>query len=313
MLFRRPFYIFLFTIILVTALINTGCSKSNDDDIDPLPFPELPEDNTGSRTRSITYVYDRTAVDGSHPPKIDSSIIQFAYDSTGKINRIRVTHNENFIYDFSFERNNNRLTTIRHTSLGVVSQPQLYKADLELNYNASGNVSLMRAVLQSPSQSEVDSFIIKSTGNRIDTVIDGSLSFNDPKKYAFKYNGSGDIIEMDHIQVSGNFFVYEEIYKYTLSGSSSAFVLGNEAILWYFFAQHVTISNNTNFMLPPILFHSLKQPSNMVLQVSGSYTGTYNYQTEYYATGKPKKMTANVTTQAGAFYAREAYYYSYAQ
>jgi len=51
----------------------------------------------------------------------------------------------------------------------------------------------------------------------------------------------------------------------------------------------------------------------MVLQVSGSYTGTYNYQTEYYTTGRPKKMTANVITQTGAFYAREAYYYSYAQ
>lgn len=314
MLFRSPCYHLLFAIVLATTFVNTGCSRSNDDVVDIDPFPELPEDNTGSRTRSITYVYDRTAVDTSYPPKIDSSVILFSYDSTGKIDRLRVTHNDFFIYDFSFERTNNRLTAIHHTNKNVVSLPHLYKADLILEYNSSGNVSLMKAVLQSPSVTEVDSFIIKSTGNRIDTVIDRSLAVGtDADKYAFTYNGSGDITQMDHIRTSGNFFVYEDINKYTLSGSPAALTFGNEAILWYFFAQLVTVSNNTNFMLPPILFHSPKQPSKMVLQVSGSYTGTYNYQTEYYTTGKPKKMSTNVITQAGAFYAREAYYYSYAQ
>ena len=317
MLLRLPCYLFLFAIVLATTFVNTGCSKSNDDGdayIDPNPFPELPEDNTGSRTRSITYVYDRRAVDTTYPPKIDSSVILFSYDSVGKIKRIRLTHGDFFVYDFDFERNSNRLTAIHCTYWSIKPEPKLYQADLELQYNTSGSPFLMKAVVQSPSLTEVDSFIIKSSGNRIDTVIDRALAVGtDADKYAFTYNGSGDITQMDHIRTSGNFFVYEDIYKYTLSGSPAALALGNEAIFWYFFAQLVNVSSNTDFMLPAILFHSTKQPSKFVLQVSGFYTGTYNYQTEYYTTGRPKKMTANVITQAGAFYAREAYYYTYAQ
>jgi hypothetical protein len=313
-MFFRKAYLLLFAMVLATTFISTGCSRTNDNNVNIDPFPELPEDNTGSRTRSITYVYDRRAVDTTDPPKIDSSVILFSYDPAGKIDRLRVTQNDHFVYDYSFERSGNRLTAIHHINKIITYQADLYKADLELQYNSSGNVSLMRAVLQSPSANGVDSFIIKSTGNRIDTVIDRSLAVGtDADKYAFTYSSSGDITQMDHIRTSGNFFIYEEIYKYTLASGPAALILGNEAILWYFFAQYVTVSGNTNFMLPPILFHSFRQPSKMVLQVSGAYTGTYNYQTEYYATGKPKKMTTNVITQSGAFYAREAYYYSYAQ
>ena len=71
------------------------------------------------------------------------------------------------------------------------------------------------------------------------------------------------------------------------------------------------VSSNTEFLVPAILFQSTKQASKLLLQVSGFYLGTYNYQTEYYGTGLPKKMTANVITETGAFWAREAYYYSY--
>ena len=317
MIFRRPCDLLLFAIVLATTFINTGCSKGNDGDdvyIDPIPFPEIPEDNTGSRTRSITYVYDRTAVDTTHPPKIDSSVFLFSYDSVGKIRRIRLSHNDFFVYDFDFERNSNRLTTIHCTYWYIEPKPKPYKADLELVYNGAGNPSLMKVIAQGLSLTEVDSFIIKSTGNRIDTVIDRALAVGtDAEKYAFTYNGSGDITQMDHIQTTGIFFVYEDIYKYTYSGNPAAAALGNEAIFWNFFAHRLNVSSNTDFMVPPILFHSTKQPSRLVLQVSGFYTGTSNYQTEYYTTGRPKKMTANVITQNGAFYAREAYSYSYAQ
>ena len=317
MFFHRPSSLLLYAILLATTFTNAGCSKTNNEDdvyIDPNPFPELPEINTGSRTRSITYVYDRTAIDTTYPPKIDSSVILFNYDSLGKINRLRLTHDSFFVYDFSFERNSNRLTAIHCTYWHINPDPELYKADLEFVYNGSGNPSLLKMIAHGISLTEVDSFIIKSSGNRIDTVIDRTLAIGtDADKFAFTYNVSGDITQIDHIRTSGTFFVYEDIYKYTLSGSPAALAIGNEAIFWFYFAQHLAVSSNTDFMVPPILFHSIKQPSKLVLQVSGFYTGTSNYLTEYYTSGMPKKMTANVLTQSGAFYAREAYYYSYTQ
>ncbi len=317
--FRRPYYFLLFPIILAATFTIAGCNRENSDDeyTDPYPFPVLPEDNTGTRARSITYVYDRTAVDLSFPPKIDSSVILFSYNAAGKIDRIRLPHNGFYVYDFSFERSNNKLTAIhcRHWVVSPTSNPEVYQADLELQYDASGKVSLMKATAQDDPHHEIDSFIVKSTNNRIDTVIDRTFAVgtNNANKYAFTYNASGDITQMDHIVTSGIFYSYQEIYKYTLSGATAALALGDEAIFWNFFAHHVDVSSNTDFMVPAILFHSAKQPSKLVLQESGFYTGTYNYQTEYYGTGRPKKMTANVITETGAFYAREAYYYSYAQ
>lgn len=320
MLFRRPYYLLLFPIILAATFSIAGCNKanSNDEYTDPYPFPVLPEDNNGTRARSITYVYDRTAGDPSFPPKIDSSVILFSYNAAGKIDRIRLPHNGFYVYDFIFERSNNKLTAIRcrHWVVSTNSAPEVYHADLELQYDASGKVSLMKATAQDDPLHEVDSFIIKSTNNRIDTVIDLTFAYfngSNKNKYAFTYNASGDITQMDHIVTSGIFYSYWHIYKYTLSGVTAPLILGDEAIFWNFFAHHVDVSSNTDFMVPAILFHSAKQPSNLVLQESGLYTGTYNYQTEYYGTGRPKKMTANVITGTGDFYAREAYYYSYAQ
>ncbi|MBL0269109.1 MAG: hypothetical protein IPP99_10725 [Chitinophagaceae bacterium] len=78
-------------------------------------------------------------------------------------------------------------------------------------------------------------------------------------------------------------------YKYTLTGSPAAIALGNEAIFWDYVAKHADVSSNTEFLVPAILFQSTKQASKLLLQVSGFYVGTYNYQTEYYGTGLPKK------------------------
>jgi hypothetical protein len=120
----------------------------------------------------------------------------------------------------------------------------------------------MKAVVQNPPLIEVDSFIIKSSGNRIDTVIDRTLAVGtDADKYAFTYNGSGDITQMDHIRTSGIFFVYEDIYKYTLSGSPAALALGNEAIFWYFFAHLVNVSYNTDFSCCPL--YCFTPPNNL--------------------------------------------------
>jgi len=312
MLFRHLAYFVLFAIVLSTTLTITACNKGNDDDSDPPSFPELTEDNTGSRARSITYVYDRTAVDFTNPPKRDSSIILFAYDMTGKISRIRLTQTDLAVYDFTFERNGNKLTAI-HCKSWLMPYQMVSDADLDLEYNAFGKPSLMKVSYKNPPTTDVDSFIIKSTNNRIDTLIDLTFAIgSNVDKYAFMYNGSGDITQMDYIRISGNFFVYQNIFKYTLSANPAALVLGDEAIFWNFFAHRIAGSATTNFLIPAILFHSTKQPSKLVLQAF-DYVGTYNYQTEYYGTGRPKKMTANVITQAGAFYAREAYYYSYAQ
>lgn len=321
MIFRRPSYFLLFPILLATSLIITGCSKGNHTNVDPvytdpLPFPELTENNTGFRCRSITYVYDRRAVDASYPPKIDSSVIRFAYDSiTNLITRIRFTHNDFIVYDYSFEREpSQKLKAIHCKSWIIKPVVEIDQNDLALEYNASGYPSLLKATVQNDPLHEVDSFIIKSTSWRIDTVIDRTFAVGtNADKYAFTYTGAYDIIRMDKIHTFGAMWSVEQIYWYTLSGAPPPIILGNEGIIWNFFAHHTVSSPNTAFVIPAILFHSTSQPSKLVLQESGFYTGTYNYQTEYYGTGMPKKMTANVITQTGAFYAREAYYYSYAQ
>jgi hypothetical protein len=313
MLLRRPCYFLLFAIFLTTALSITGCDKGDDSYKDPLPFPELPEDNNGSRTRSVTYVHDRRATNPGHPPQIDSCVFLFSYDAAGKVDRIRWTPNSLIVYDFSFERVGNKLTAIHCKYWFPYPNPQISQVDLVLEYNASGNVSLMRIPVPD-RPSDTDSFIIKSTGARIDTVNDRTFSIGtNTDKYAFTYNASGDITQMDHIATLGSFYTILESYKYTLSASPAALILGNEAIYWSFFAQRIDLSNLSPFMIPTIFFHSAKQPSKLVLQSAGFPTGTYNYQTEYYNTGRPKKMTTDVITQAGAFYAREAYYYTYAQ
>lgn len=317
--FHRPYYLLLLTVIFITFSGITGCDKgeAEEEETPPPPFPELPEDNTGSRIRSVTYVYDRTAVDLTYPPKIDSSIILFSYTPTGKIDRIRLTHNSNFfVYDFYFERDapTDKLIAIHCKDWVPSPYMETGQTDLALEYNTAGKVALMKSRIKNDPLNETDSFIIKYSANRIDTVIDRTFAVGtNADKYAFTYNVSGDITQIDDIRTSGVFFVYEEILKYTLSGSPAAFVLGDEAIFWNFFAKHVDVSSNTNFMIPPILFHSSKQPSKLVMQVSGFYTGTYNYQTEFYSSGRPKKMTADVITGTGAFYAREAYYYTYTQ
>jgi hypothetical protein len=318
MLFRRPFYFILIAVMFATSFILSGCDKPGEEEETcpySRPFAVLPEDNNGSRVRSITYVYDRTAVDATYPPKIDSSVILFSYDLAGRIDSMRLVQNDSFlIYDFSFERQNNKLTAIRCKGWTRGCQPDMFNAHLELQYDGAGKVSLMKATYLNDPNTDIDSFIIKSTGNRIDTVIDRTFAFGtNTDKYALTYNGSGDITQMDDIRTSGIFWVHENIFKYTLSGNAAPLVWGDEGIFWHFFARHLDISSNTDFMIPAILFHSAKQPSKLELQVSGIYTGTYNYQTEYYNSGTPKKMTASVITQTGAFYAREAYYYTYAQ
>lgn len=315
----RHSYLPLVAIVLTTILTITGCYKEDniEEETQPPAFPQFPEDNTGSRTRSLTYVYDRTAVDSSYPPKIDSSLILFAYTATGKIDRIRLSHNNDFlVYDFTFARDSisGRLNAIHCNIWKPSPYIETGEAHLFLKYNAAGTVSLLKVTANPGPANEADSFIIKSTANRIDTVIDGSFTTNgNAEKYAYTYNGTGDIIQMDHIHTTGVFWVYEDVYKYTLSGNQAALVMGNEAIYWDYFANYVDVSSNTDFIKPPILFHSSKQPSKLVFQKSGFYTGTYNYQTEYYSTGRPKRMTANVITETGAFYAREAYYYTYTQ
>jgi hypothetical protein len=322
MLFCRPLFFLVIAVVLTNSFILAGCDKDDDEEdcvyVDPFPFPDIPENNNGSRIRSVTYVYDRTAVDQTYPPKIDSIVIQFAFDAFGRIERIRLSHNDSFyVYDFLFERNNNRLDAIHCRFWSPVPCAEINKGDLELEYNASGKVSLMKASFQNNPYTEVDSFIIKynSSGSRIDTVIDRSLAVgnNQVEKYAFTYNGAGDIIQMDNIWTSGVFWVVEEIYKYTLSATPAAVALGNEAIFWKFFAYHVGVSSVTGHMIPDIFFHSTKQPSKLELFQTGIVDGTSNYQTEYFSTGLPKKMTANVITAQGAFYAREAYYYTYTQ
>ena len=142
--FRRTYYFLQFPVILAATFTIASCNKgnSNDDYTDPYPFPVLPEDNTGTRTRSITYVYDRTAVDLSYPPKIDSSVILFSYNAAGKIDRLRLTNNDLLVYDFSFERSNNKLTAIRcrYWHVSPTSNPEVNQGDLELQYDASGKI-----------------------------------------------------------------------------------------------------------------------------------------------------------------------------
>lgn len=320
MIIRTLPFCLLLILMLGTSFSNSGCSRENDTEedtvyVDPLPFPPLAEDNTGSRTRAITYVYDRRAVDATYPPKIDSGVLLFAYNTAGKIDRIRLTQPGFYVYDFSFERNSgNKLLAIHCSEWAIQPNPKITKSDLLFEFNAAGNVSLLKASYPGDPLHDVDSFILKLTGTRIDTVIDRTFSTaTNTEKYAFTYNGAGDITRMDKILTTGIFTVFEQIYQYTISASPAAFTAGEEAIYWYFFARHVNVSGVTDYPIPAILFHSAKQPAKLVLQVSGFYTGTYNYQTDYYSTGRPKKMTANVITETGAFYAREAYYYSYAQ
>lgn len=320
MIIHRSLYFLLFVIILTVTVTDSSCTKNNDGNNEcPYPthppFAALPENNAGTRVRSVTYVYDRTAVDVSYPPKIDSSTILFSYDINGKIDSLRLIQNDSFfIYDFAFERVGNRLTAIHAHGWPRGCGPQQLIIDLELQYDGSGKVSLLKTTYPGDPTSKPDTFITKSTNNRIDTLIDRTFATGtDTKKYAFKYDGSGNISQMAQIQTSGIFFVIEKIFKYTLSGSPAPLVLGDEGIFWYFFAGHCDISSNTDFMIPPIFFHSTKQPSQLDVQVSGDYSGRSAYQMEYYSSGNLKKMTANVITSSGAFYAREAYYYTYSQ
>ena len=306
----------LYCFLIITSLAFTGCEPDTGPVpyTDPFPFPEIVEDNTGTKPRSVTYVYDRRAVDLTYPPKMDSSIIRFAYDSLGKIKRIRLNHNDFFMHDFLFERNNNQLTAIhcRSWAVSTDSVTDISQLDLEIKYNGAGNPILMRTSMLNDPLNDVDSFFIKTTGNRIDSVINPIYYFStDAEKEAYTYNPSGDITQIDHIRTQGVFWSLVQSYKYTLTGSPSAIALGNEAIFWDYVAKHADVSSNTEFLVPAILFQSTKQASKLLLQVSGFYVGTYNYQTEYYGTGLPKKMTANVITETGAFWAREAYYYSY--
>ena len=319
MIMRRSLYFLLFVITPTVIVINSGCTKSNDEDnVCPYPphpsFTALPENNAGSRIRSVTYVYDRTTIDASYPPKIDSSTFLFSYDINGKIDSLHLIQNDSsFFYDFAFERQNNRLTAIHAHGWPRGCGPDQLTIDLELQYDGSGKVSLLKTIYPDPTIKS-DSFIIKSTNNRIDTVIDRTLAVGtNTKKYAFKYDGSGNIVQMDQIQITGIFYVIEKVFKYTLSGSPAPLVWGDEVIFWYFFAKYCDISSNTDFMIPPILFHSTKQPSKLDVQESGVYSGKSDYQVEYYNSGRLKKMTGNVITSTGAFYAREAYYYSYSQ
>jgi hypothetical protein len=315
MILRRPYYLVLTAVSLATAVLFSACDKPSEEDAceNPHPFTGVPEDNSGSRLRSVTYVYDRRAVDASYPPKIDSSLFQFSYDAAGKIDSIRVIQNDSFfIYDFSFERNNNRLTAIHCEGWTNACQPSYFKTTLHLQYDGLGKVTLMKASYQNDPTNDVDSFIIKSSNNRIDTVIDRTFAVGtNTDKYAFTYNGAGNIVQMDDIRTSGIFYVVEHTFKYTLSGTTAPLIWGDEAIFWHFFANHVQLSAVTDYMIPPILFHSNLHPSKLVVQ--GFYSGTSDYVTEYYGSGRPKKMTANVISPAGALVAREAYYYTYAQ
>jgi hypothetical protein len=118
---------------------------------------------------------------------------------------------------------------------------------------------------------------------------------------------------MEQIQIQGIYFIIEDVFKYTLSGNPAPLVWGDEGIFWYFFAKYCDISSLTDFMIPPVLFHSTKQPSKLDAQILGSTLCKSEYQMEYYNSGRLKKMTANVITSTGAFYAREAYYYTYSQ
>jgi hypothetical protein len=318
MLIQRSFYFVLCAVVFGTASTMTGCTRTNDgpNRSGPPPFQVLPEDNNGTRSRSITYVYDRRAADPSYPPKIDSSIILFAYNAAGKIDSMRFIHNEDFlIYDFRFIRNaSNKITSIHGKTW--YTDTLVGESDLTFEYNASGNVSLLKLTYQDDPLNEVDSMIVKTTGSRIDSVIDRTVAIpttTGADKYAYKYNGSGDIIQIDHIRATGIYFSYLDIYKYTLSNNPAALVLGEDAIYWYFLAMHNNISGTTRHMLPEILFHSAKQPSKLAWQCLGEPVVTSNYSVEHYGTGLPKKMTATIVTGTGELYAREAYYYTYAQ
>lgn len=320
MIIHRSLYFLLFAGTLTAIVINSGCTKVNDEeDVCPYPphpsFTSLPENNAGSRIRTVTYVYDRTAIDVSYPPKIDSSTILFSYDITGKIDSLRLIQNDSFvIYDFAFERHNNRLTAIHAHGWTTDCSPEQVTVDLELQYDGSGKVSLLKTFYPVDPTIKSDSFIIKSTNNRIDTVIDRRFAVgNNVEKYAFKYNGSGDITQMEQIQIQGIYFIIEDVFKYTLSGNPAPLVWGDEGIFWYFFAKYCDISSLTDFMIPPVLFHSTKQPSKLDAQILGSTICKSEYQMDYYNSGRLKKMTASVITSTGAFYAREAYYYTYCQ
>lgn len=290
-----------------------GCTHPDSDQRQIPDFPVLPENNMGTRARSITYVYDKTPSDASSPMKKDSSIMLFSYDASGNIDSMRFSHNDGFIiYDFSFERNASNKLIAMHCE--TWADTSLGKIDCILEYNPSGNVSQMKYIIQNHPTNDIDTFLVRSTGSRIDTVIDRTLIIlNQLKKYAYTYNGSGDITQVDVIGTSGSSYVYEDAYKYTISGSPAALIMGNEAIYWYFFAKFCNVSGTTKFMIPPILFQSPRQSSKLVYQSLIDPVSTSNYQTEYYSTGKPKKMTANVTTPTGSLIAREAYYYTYAQ
>lgn len=318
MIIRTISFCLLLILLLGTSVSNTGCSRENDAGgdtvyVDPLPFPTLAEDNTGSRARSITYVYDRRTLDPSYPPKVDSSIILMAYNSAGKLSRLRLTQDDFYVYDFTFERNaSNKLVAIHCNDWAIRVNPAVTKSDMVFDFNGAGIVTRMRSSYQNDPYHLIDTFLINYNGSRIDTVTDRGLSsIFSTVKYAFNYNGAGDITRVIKIRFTGIFFVYEELYQYTLSASPAPLVAGDDALLWYFMAHHVTVSGSTDFLVPPVFFHSAKQPSGLVVQNTGQYTS--NYQTEYYGTGRPKKMTANVTDHTGAFYAREAYYYTYAQ
>jgi hypothetical protein len=216
MIIHRSLYFLLFAVTLTAIVINSGCTKGNDEeDVCPYPphpsFTALPENNAGSRIRSVTYVYDRTAIDASYPPKIDSSTILFSYDITGKIDSLRLIQSDSFfIYDFAFERHNNRLTAIHAHGWLPGCGPEQLTIDLELQYDGSGKVSLLKTIYPDPTIKS-DSFIIKSTNNRIDTVIDRTFAVGtNTKKYAFKYDGSGDITQMEQIPDFRDFLCHRE-------------------------------------------------------------------------------------------------------